>query len=230
MPDGGVSIEGEGMAAQQLELDFESAIALARQDPFQIELRELLAQFEPSLEGLEREVKLRLAGDGLMAMAEVLQQKAEAMYQDWCDRHNDEGPIPDEDFLVGLVQETMFLDISGVVRSPKGRRKVEAEEDIDSTVTEMDKEELLLLLEAAEVEVDPEPLMSIEKLEYDESVSDWILVIRAWLNSIELEQADLLEIIRGTAMSPARVWMALLLGGFKLENQGDFYQGRVLVG
>ena len=129
---------------QQLELDFDSAIALARLDPFQMELKDLLGQFEPSLEGLAKEEKLRLAGDRLVAMAEVLQQKAEAIFDDWCDRHNDEGPIPDEDFLAGLVQETMFLDVSGVVRSPKGRRKVEPDElDIDSAVTEMDKEELL---------------------------------------------------------------------------------------
>ena len=216
----------------QLELDFESAIALARQDPFQMELRELLEQFEPSLEGLEREVKLRLAGDGLMAMAEVLQQKAEAMYQDWCDRHNDEGPIPDEDFLAGLVQETMFLDISGVVRSPKGRRKVEPDEleEVDSSVAEMDKEELLMLLAAAEVDVDPDPPMTIEQLEYDEDISAWIAAVRSWLEVTGLGQAELMEVIQGTAMSPVRVWMALLLGGFRLESQGDFYEGAVLVG
>ena len=90
MPDGGMSIEGEGMAAQQLELDFARAIALARQDPFQMKLKDLLGQFELSLEGLNREEKLRMAGDGLMAMAEVFEQKAEAIYHDWCDRHNHE--------------------------------------------------------------------------------------------------------------------------------------------
>ena len=216
---------------QQLELDFEGAIAIARQDPVQMELFDLLDRLAPSLEGLSQEETLRLAGQRFMELAEVLEQKAEAMFSDWCDRHNDEGPIPDDDFLTGLVQETMFLDVSGVVRSPKGRRKVEPDElDIDSSVAEMDKEELLQLLAAADVEVDPVELIPVEKLEYDESVSDWIAVVRSWLDSIELDQADLIEIIRGTAMSPVMVWMALLLGGFSLEKQGDFYQGRVLVG
>ena len=216
------------MAAQQLELDFESAIALARQDPFQMELKALLGQFEPSLEGLDREDKLRLAGDGLVAMAEVLQQKAEAMYEDWCDRHNDEGPIPDDDFLAGLVQETMFLDVSGVVRSPKGRRKVEPDElEIDSLVTEMDKEELLLLLEAAEVDVDPEPL-SVKQLEYDESVGDWVQLIREFLGQCG---GDILftELIEQCLLPKGKAWLAVLLGGFHLDHSGDFYQGVVRV-
>ena len=116
-------------------------------------------------------------------MAEVLEQKAEAMFLDWCDRHNDEGPIPDDDFLAGLVQETMFLDLSEVVRSPKGRKKVEPDElDIDSSVAEMDKEELLLLLEAADVEVDPIPPLSVEQLEYDENVGAWIELIREFMS------------------------------------------------
>lgn len=138
-----------------------------------MELLELLDRLVPSLEGLDQQETLRLAGHRFMEMAEVLEQKAEAMFSDWCDRHNDEGPIPDEDFLAGLVQETMFLDVSEVVRSPKGRRKAEPDEqEIDSSVVEMDKEELLLLLEAAG---------------------------------------------------------ALLLGEFALEQNGDFYQGRVMV-
>ena len=196
-----------------------------------MELRDLLGQFEPSLEGLDREEKLKMAGDGLMAMAEGLQQKAEAMYDDWCDRHNDEGSIPDDDFLAGLVQETMFLDMSGVARSPKGRRKMEPDDlEIDSSVTEMDKEELLRLLAAAEVDVDPEPPMSIEQLEYDESVSDWIVLVRSWIESTGLGQVELMEVIQGTAMSPVMVWLAVLLGGFRLEKRGDFYRGDVIVG
>ena len=119
-----------------------------------------------------------------------------------------------------------------MVRSPNDRRKVEPAdlEEVNSSGAEMDKEELLLLLKAAEVDVDPEPPMSIEQLEYDEDISAWIATVRSWLEATGLGQAELMEVIQGTAMSPVRVWMALLLGGFRLESQGDFYEGAVLVG
>ncbi len=214
---------------QQLELDFEGAIALARQDPFQMELKGLLEQLRPSLEGLAKEEKLRLAGQRFLELAEVLEQKAEAMFSDWCDRHNDEGPIPDDDFLAGLVQETMFLDVSGIVRSPKGRRKVEPDElDIDSSVTEMDKEELLMLLDAAEVEVDLAPSMTVEQLEYDENVGDWIELIREFL----LQCGDdvlFSELIGQHLLPQGKAWLAVLLGGFHLDHSGDFYQGVIRV-
>ena len=211
----------------QLELDFESAIALARQDPVQMELFELLDRLVPSLEGLDREETLRLAGQRFMELAELLEQKAEAIYKDLRDRHNDEGPIPDDDFLAGLVQETMFLDVSGVVRSPKVRKKVETEV-VESSVTEMDKEELLLLLEAADVEVDPAPPLSIEELEYDENIGAWIQLVHEFLGKCG-DDVLFSELIGQRLLPRGKAWLAVLLGGFHLDQQGDFYEGVIRV-
>ena len=71
--------------------------------------------------------------------------------------------------------------------------------------------------------------MLMETLEYDEAVSDWIALVRKWLEAIGGGQAELMQVIEGTAMSPVMVWMALLLGGFELSKEGDFYQGGVWV-
>ena len=227
MSDTGVSIEGAIMGIQ-LELDFESAIALARQDPVQMELFELLDRLAPSLEGLAREEKLRLAGQRFVEMAEVLEQKAEAMFSDWCDRHNDDGPIPDEDFLAGLVQETMFLDVSEVVRSPKGRRNVEIDEEVDSAIAEIDKEELLLLLETADVEVDPVAQLSVEQLEHDESVGAWIQLVHEFLIQCG-DDVLFSELIEQHLLPRGKAWLAVLLGGFQLNQSGDFYEGVIRV-
>ena len=42
-------------------------------------------------------------------------------------------------------------------------------------------------------------------------------------------QAELIQVIEGTAMNPVMVWMVVVLGGFALEQSGDFYRGRVVV-
>ncbi|NJN23627.1 MAG: hypothetical protein HC810_03530 [Acaryochloridaceae cyanobacterium RL_2_7] len=67
--------------------------------------------------------------------------------------------------------------------------------------------------------------LEIEKLQYEEDVSAWIALVRSWIERIDGGQAELMQVIEGTAMEPIKVWMALLLGGFSLEKQGDFYSG-----
>jgi hypothetical protein len=77
---------------------------------------------EPELAGLSQQEQLQVAGQAFCDLAEVCQRRAELMWGEWVDQHNTEGPIPDEDFLAGLVQKTMFLDISELVKQPKSRR------------------------------------------------------------------------------------------------------------
>ncbi|MGR3278787.1 hypothetical protein ACSYAD_27325, partial [Acaryochloris marina NIES-2412] len=55
-------------------------------------------------------------------MAEVCFQRAELMIQGWEERYNSEGPVLDEDFLAGMIQQTMFLDVSDLCRQPKSRK------------------------------------------------------------------------------------------------------------
>jgi hypothetical protein len=110
------------MKAIHLELDFRSAIAQALAEPEVADLRSLWRSLEPELLGLTDKEQLQMAGQALCDLAEVCQRRAELMWDEWVDRHNSEGPIPDEDFLAGLVQKSMFLDISSLVKQPKSRR------------------------------------------------------------------------------------------------------------
>jgi hypothetical protein len=105
------------MKAIQLELDFRSAIAHALAEPEVADLRSLWRSLEPELLGLSEKEQLQVAGQALCDLAEVCQRRADLMWDDWVDRHNSEGPIPDDDFLAGLVQKSMFLDISSLSRS-----------------------------------------------------------------------------------------------------------------
>jgi hypothetical protein len=105
---------------------------------------------------------------------------------DWVDQHNTEGPIPDEDFLAGLVQKSMFLDISSLVKQPKSRKGAVAaledeDEDEGESVAEEVTKETALLLAGAELEL--ADLM--DGLEYDENVGEWAEAIALWMQSRE---------------------------------------------
>jgi hypothetical protein len=207
------------MNAIQLELDFRSAIAQALAEPEGANLQQLWHSLEPELVGLTQKEQLAMAGQALCDLAEVCQRRAELMWTEWQDSHNTDGPIPDEDFLAGLVQKTMFLDISEFVRQPKSRKAAVGKEDGDSVVEAVTKEQALLLA-GAEVEEEPLP---VAVLEHDEDVVAWAEAIRGWMERQRLESVRISEIIDATNLTSGKVWIAWLLSDFELCQTKDFY-------
>jgi hypothetical protein len=198
------------MKAVQLELDFKQAIALALDEPARADLQHLWNSFEPELVGLTQKEQLQRAGQALCDLAEVCQRRAELMWNEWQDSHNVEGPIPDEDFLAGLVQKTMFLDISELVRQLKSRKKAVSggEGRGDSVVEEVTKETALLLAGADE---DDEPEQTFVLQGYDENIAAWAAAIRCWLEQQGLEKVSFLELMAGVGFPVVKTWLAVLL-------------------
>jgi hypothetical protein len=213
------------MNAVQPELDFRSAIALALAEPEAADLRQLWRSLEPKLRGLSQKEQLSVAGQALCDLAEVCQRRAELMWVEWQDRHNTEGPIPDEDFLSGLVQKTMFLDISELVKQPKPRRvDGRVEEEGESVVEEVTKEQALLLAGAEDMlEIDVE--QEIRHQGYDEDIAAWAEAVGGWLNRQVADEVTFAELLKGTGLSLVKVWLALILGNFDLRPLKEFYDG-----
>jgi hypothetical protein len=213
------------MKAIQLELDFRSAIAQALAEPEVADLRMLWRSLEPQLLGLTQKEQLSVAGQALCDLAEVCQLRADLMWDEWVDRHNTDGPIPDEDFLAGLVQKSMFLDISGLVKQPKSRRGVVATvEDEGESVAEEVTKEVALLLAGAEEE---EPEVAITLLEYDEDIVAWAKAIALWMQQQKLERVGFMELLDGVGYPVVKGWLAVLLDdGFAMDRLEDseFYR------
>ena len=182
----------------------------------------LWRSLEPELLGLTEKEQLHVAGQALCDLAQVCQRRAELMWDEWVDQHNTDGPIPDEDFLAGLVQKSMFLDISSLVRQPKSRKGavVAVDSEGESVVEEVTKEVALLLAGADEVE--PEEAIVIQG--YDEDIAAWADAIRGWLKKRGLESAAIVQLQQGTGLSVVRLWLAGLLGGFEMRQSGGFYE------
>jgi hypothetical protein len=219
-----LSAEGERMKAIQLELDFRSAIAHALAEPEGADLQMLWRSLEPELLGLTEKEQLQVAGQALCDLAEVCQRRADLMWDEWVDQHNTDGPIPDEDFLAGLVQKSMFLDISGLVRQPKSRRGVVAavEDEGESVVGEVSKETALLL---AGAELEPTDVM--DGLEHDEDIAAWAKAIALWMQQQKLERVGFIELLDGVGYPVVKGWLAVLLDeGFAMDRleDSDFYR------
>jgi hypothetical protein len=219
-----LSAEGECMKAIQLELDFRNAhswceaFAQALAEPEGADLRMLWRSLQPELMGLSQKEQLSVAGQALCDLAEVCQRRADLMWDEWVDQHNTDGPIPDEDFLAGLVQKSMYLDISGLVKQPKSRRTGSILKNKgESVVTEITKEQALLMTEEEEAS------LLMEMLEHDEYIVNWNQAIRLWLTQKQTAEVSFTELLEELGQPIIKAWLALLLGGFELSQSGEFY-------
>ena len=210
--------EGQSMF-QQLELDFASALASALDEPEQANISLMCASLDQHLQGRSPHEQLRVAGDAIKDMAEVCFQRAELMIQGWEDRYNSEGPVLDEDFLAGMIQQTMFLDVSDLCRQPKSRKSRHGftGNPVESVVGEISKDSVLEFVD--ELESGEEVAL---KVSHVEDVGVWVGAIREYLEGAK-GAVSFVELVEGVRLPMVAVWIGLLLGGFKIEQTGEFY-------
>ncbi|MGR3278999.1 hypothetical protein ACSYAD_28455 [Acaryochloris marina NIES-2412] len=204
---------------QQLELDFASALASALDEPEQADISLMCASLDQHLQGRSPHEQLRVAGDAIKDMAEVCFQRAELMIQGWEDRYNSEGPVLDEDFLAGMIQQTMFLDVSDLCRQPKSRKSCQGftGKPVESVVGEVSKDSVLEFVD----ELESGEAVAL-KVSHVEDVGAWVGAIRAFL---EEEEVPILfgDLVRRLGLESVAVLIGVLLGGFRVEQRGGFY-------
>ncbi|WP_243713975.1 hypothetical protein [Nostoc sp. 106C] len=86
----------------------------------------------------------------------------------------------------------------------------------DSVVAPVEKEKVLEMLEEVRTVED------VHKLAGDEDVQEWENAIAYYLGNIQ-DEISLPQLQRALKMPLVEVWLGLLLGGFTLEQRGDFY-------
>ena len=210
---------------QQLELDFVSTLASALDEPEQADIALMCASLDQHLQGRSPHEQLRVAGDAIKDMAEVCFQRAELMIQGWEERYNSEGPVLDEDFLAGMIQQTMFLDVSDLCRQPKSRKSRQGftGEPVESVVGEVSKDAVLEFVD----ELETGDAVAL-KVSHVEDVSAWVNAISEYLEGAK-GAVSFVELLKGLGMPAVAVLIGVLLGGFKIEQTGDFYGNGILI-
>ncbi|ABW31903.1 hypothetical protein [Acaryochloris marina] len=210
---------------KQLELDFASALASALDEPEQADISLMCASLDQHLQGRSPHEQLRVAGDAIKDMAEVCLQRAELMIQGWEERYNSEGPVLDEDFLAGMVQQTMFLDVSDLCRQPKSRKRRQGfmGKPVESVVGDVSKESVLKFVE--ELESGESVAM---KVSHEEDVSAWVAAISTYLQQVP-GKVPMVELMQELQLSLVSIWLGMLLGGFQFEQRGGFYDQNVWI-
>ena len=204
---------------RQLELDLRDAFEDAANIPEEAKILELWQQFEVVMAELPWREQLRMGGVVLVQLAEICEAKSEALWEDWQDANNSDGPVMDGDWLRGLTRQTQEIDFSELVQR-SGNRSANRQDDVaddDSVVGEVDKAAVLALVDELTLEKAKEKALAVS---YSEDVSAWVAAITAKQNE---RPQRLIELQQQLQMPLIEVWIAALLGGFRLEQRGSFY-------
>lgn len=211
------------LSIRQLELSFESALGEAAEVPEEADVLALWTAFEGQIGNLPQREQLQLAGAMLSDLAGLCEAKAEILWEDWQDAHNTDGPVMGDDWLSGLTRQSQELDFSGLVsRSYETRANPEARlEPAESLAGDADKANVLAMLEAIEAgELKAQALA----VSHSENISEWVAAVSSAMASGESQR--LVDIQSQLQMPMVEVWIAALLGGFRLEQRGRFYESQ----
>ena len=209
------------VSVRQLELNLEFVLEEAAEIPEDVDVLGLWNQFEGDLARLEQRDRLRVAGDILVRLAGLCEAKADLLWEDWEDAHNNDGPVMDGDWLQGVTRQTQEVDFSDLVnRSYHTSSELPNEDKIgeDSIAGEALKMSVLDMIdELEEADLKSQALA----VSHSENVSDWVEAIASQQIG---EPQRLIDVQRQLKIPMVEVWIGALLGGFLLEQRGSFYQ------
>lgn len=190
-------------------------------DPTRANLRSLLQAFDAEIANQSDREQFQTAGEVIVRLAELIELRAKVWLADWDDRHqppSPEEPLLTADMLQDVLRQTMTLNLEELLESPD--RKVRAASD--SMVSSVEKETLMQFVDELEQAQAKQEALAIA---YAEDISQWVAQIRQWLPP---EAVSLTELVQQMPLPWAQIWLALLLGGFHLEQTGAFYDAATL--
>ena len=226
------------MTIQPLEPSLWETLRVARLMPERANLGELmpridaaLAQLSTSSARMTDSARLQAAGELLLQLADLCAARAEALMTGWEETHRD--PIVERGFFADVVRQTMAVDLSDLMepvplRQPRTKQIKPTAIQAGSIVAPVDKIAVLALVDQLEIEAEIQKQQALA-ITYDEDVTRWTSEISQWLQTVPEDLVSFAQLCHGLQMPWVEVWMGLLLGGFELEQAGEFYRDTLWV-
>ncbi|BAU15738.1 unknown protein (plasmid) [Leptolyngbya sp. NIES-3755] len=230
-------------SSQVVQLELWTVIESAEEVPEQADLEQIWSILDVAPDCLSVRSQLKLAGDVIDRMAQIIHDRALLTIEEIHHIGNAEGPIMPPGAFDRFVRQSMQVNLMQFVEAPSvpprampvGSR-FDYPNDGRSVVAEIDQ---AALLEALDEELqffeEPETYEQALALAHSENVQDWVNAIEQCFavqpsNCIPLTELVTLmgEVSQEEVSEPQRLWvktwLALLLGEYRLEQRGEFYQ------
>jgi hypothetical protein len=212
------------MQVKQLELDLWDVLSSARQTPEDANLLMVFKLLDLTLVDLDTRSQLRIAGDAVCQIADLFCDRSSFLFEELHSRTTNGEPILPDDAFDRYVRQSVVVDFDQFIEPLQNlpRKIHEQIKNGNSIVREVDKEVLIQALEQ-------ESLLSFEEefelaisTAHSENISAWVEAIAQCItnNSSPVRLIDLQSTLK---LPIVEIWLGLLLGDFKLEQQGSFY-------
>lgn len=226
-------------AADWLKAELWQALAAALQYPAAAELHPLYEALDRLMAGRPLALQLQIAGTVLLQLSEIYADRFHLSISDWERQHQPLEPVVSLESCVDLFVQSLSLNLSELfevtpqVQYPAHRKQVAN----GSSVSEIDKETLLRLADqmadqAGAANWETAELNSfdlaaqIQHLAHDENLEQWSAAIRGFWTVSRQPDSRLFDMHRQLNMPLIELWLGLLLGGYRLEQRGDFYDSQ----
>lgn len=234
-------IQPELLSETQLKASLWQALATASKYPETADLRSLCKILDFLIACHSSSEQLTIAGEVLMWLSDIFAARAERMIDEWQHRHNPSEPVVDLDHCADLFVQSLSLDVSELfeepdpVQYPANRKTNLRPDETGSIAGDVDKETLLDMLDSFSETNSEQSLMNqsmlgmeladhIWNVSHSENVEKWSTTIDQYLNSPKYgSKIRLIDLQSITKMPIVELWLGLLLGGYPLEQQGEFY-------
>ncbi|WP_138506006.1 hypothetical protein [Nostoc sp. PA-18-2419] len=181
---------------------------------------------DTELTNLPVEAQLATAATALYQIADILKTRAQLLLSDIRADSDTLGPVISTNIFAGLVRTTMHLELDDLIEEPPAQtfrphgahQFTHPTTSSDSVAAPVEKENMLAMLDIQTVE-------DVYRLAGDEDVDKWQSAITLYLAQVK-DEISLAQLQCGLKMPIVEVWLGLLLGGFQLEQRGDFYNSQ----
>lgn len=169
-------------------------------------------------------VQLQIAGTVLVQLAEIYAARADRLITDWESQHRPTEPLVALESCLDLFVQSLSLNLADLFEEPDPvQYPAQRQPRSGSQVEAVDKQTLLDWLDAG-----PDPALSgsidlaaqIHSLAHDENVEQWTAALSA---ALSVQPARLVDLQQTLPLPLIELWLGSLLGGYRLEQRGDFY-------
>jgi hypothetical protein len=219
------------MEMRQLELDLWQSLDAAVRYPETANVQRLCDALEGAIANRPLQTQLQVAGEMLQQISAVYAARAAWLMDGWEYRHNPQEPIVALDEDANFFAQSLSLDLDDLFEEPEAvvypseRRSRSVPQG--TIVGELDKEALLNALDQQLAEhpemTEAEAFEAAISVAHGENVTEWVGAIGQVLREQGQEQT-LLGLQEQLRMPWVEVWLAVLLGGYGVEQRGAFYQ------
>jgi hypothetical protein len=212
------------LQVKQLELDLWDVISSARQAPEAANLSRVFEMLDLTLIDLDMRSQLRVAGEAVCQIADLFCDRSSFLFEDLQSRATDDGPIMSVDAFDRYVRQSMVVDFEQFIEPLMSlpRKVPEPIKNGNSIVGVVDKEILIQALEQENLLSSEEEFEQAISVAHAENVSVWVEAISKYI-AIRNRPMRLEELQGALNLPIVEVWLGLLLGDFKLEQRGSFY-------